>query len=86
MRIGSVIDNADSALQALVFVAAEHLGDIQTLASGQFRFLQMLPLTLEEHAFGQQYDFDSVVEQLQAHHAAPVVDARRGSIPLQPPA
>ncbi|MGE8209468.1 MAG: suppressor of fused domain protein [Stenotrophomonas rhizophila] len=86
MRIGAPIDNADSQLQALVFVAAEHLGDIQSLVSGQFRFLQMLPLTLDEHAFGQQHDFETVVEQLQAHHAAPVVDARRGSIALQPPA
>ncbi|MCF7751637.1 suppressor of fused domain protein [Bacillus subtilis subsp. subtilis] len=86
MRIGAPIDNADSQLQALVFAPAEHFGDIQTLASGQFRFLQMLPLTLEEHAFGQQYDFDTVVEQLQAQRAAPAVDAGRGSITLHPPA
>jgi hypothetical protein len=85
MRIGSPIDHADSVLQALVFAPAHHLGDVQRLHSGQFRFLQLIPLTLDEHAFGQQHDFACVVDQLQAANAAPVIDAGRRGIVLQPP-
>lgn len=84
LRTGAPIDHADSALQALVFAPAEHLGDIQTLPSGEFRFLQLIALTLEEHAFGQQHGFEALLAQMQAQHAAPVVDAGRDSISLQP--
>ncbi|HAI45934.1 MAG TPA: hypothetical protein DCM50_04370 [Stenotrophomonas sp.] len=85
MRTGEPIDFADSALQALVFAPAEHLGDVQDLVSGQFRFLQLIPLTLEEHAFGQQHDFACLVEQLQAANAAPVTDPGRHAIALHAP-
>ena len=80
LKLGMPVDRAESALQAMVFIPAPHFPGPQQLPSGRFDFLQLLPVTLDEHAFGREHGFEAVLAQLSAAGAAPVVDPARGSI------
>lgn len=84
LKLGMPVDRAESELQAMVFIPSPHFPGPQQLPSGRFDFLQLLPLTLDEHAFGREHDFETVLAQLTAAGAAPVVDPQRGGIDLAP--
>lgn len=84
LKLGMPVDRADSELQAMVFIPSPQFPGPQQLPSGRFDFLQLLPLTLDEHAFGREHDFETVLAQLTAAGAAPVVDPERGGIALSP--
>ncbi|HDS1826272.1 suppressor of fused domain protein [Stenotrophomonas maltophilia] len=84
LKLGGPVDHAGSMLQAAVFVPSLHFPGPQQLPSGRFDFLQLLPLTLDEHAFGRAQGFEVLVAQLRTQGAAPVVDPQRVSIDLAP--
>jgi hypothetical protein len=50
-------------LQAAVFVPSLH--GTPAAAIGTIRLLQLLPLTLDEHAFGRAHGFEVLVAQLR---------------------
>ncbi|MHC1672677.1 suppressor of fused domain protein [Stenotrophomonas maltophilia] len=84
LKLGGPVDHAGSMLQAAVFVPSLHFPGPQQLPSGRFDFLQLLPLTLDEHAFGRAHGFEVLVAQLRTQGAAPVIDPQRVSIDLAP--
>lgn len=80
MRIGTSIDGEDSDLQALLFAPSQHFRGDMRLLSGRFEFLQILGLTLAEHAYGQEHGFEMLHTKMQEANVIPVIDRRRRSI------
>ncbi|NBF05992.1 suppressor of fused domain protein [Pseudomonas sp. Fl5BN2] len=80
MRTQQPIDGADSQLQALLFIPAPGFAGAQQLLSGRFEFVQLLGLTLAEHAWGQAAGYEALQERLAQAAASPVIDPGRASV------
>ena len=80
MRTGQPIDGGDSLLQALLFIPAPAFAGPHQLLSGRFEFLQIVGLTLDEHAWGQSAGYPALQQRLAQTGASPVIDPARASV------
>lgn len=80
MRTGQPIDGGDSLLQALLFIPAPAFAGPHQLLSGRFEFLQIVGLTLDEHAWGQSAGYPALQQRLAQAGASPVIDPARASV------
>ena len=80
MRTGQPITGGDSLLQALLFIPAPGFAGPWQLPSGRFEFLQVVGVTLDEHAWGQAHDYQALQQRLAQAGASPLVDPARGSV------
>ena len=77
------IDGDGSLLTSVLFVPPSDFGAVQQLSTGQFRFVQIVGLTVDELSFMKEHGVAKLRPLLQKSGAVPVINPKRASIPLE---
>jgi hypothetical protein len=77
------IDSSASLMTKVLFIPSPNNGGPRQLSTGRFSFLQIVGLTGEELAFMQKHGVAKLHPLLLQMGAAPVINPKRSSIPLE---